>query len=194
MNKLNNDIYDIICNKLNIKILLTLKLLNKSIYKLIKKNEKYDNIIRIMASNYIKFWWLSKKLNKDEIICISKPNSRYNTDINNGLLYDILNKSNLDYCIFTYNINNNTNIHNTHLCKYYNKFEQKSIYNYFSKKKCKKLTRTQICIQIHPYMLLNKNLQKYINHQPLEFYECLFSDNIQYNINKNTLKKILFNV
>jgi len=182
---LHNDLIDIIISNLNIKTIIMLKYVDKHLYTIVKNNYKYINIIKQMASNYIKFWWLSKKnkINTNNI-CIAKTNIIDPENTNH----------NLNNYIFVYDTYTLTNTTYNYFCTKYlkkqnciKKLYAKLKYKLFNKPiKYKTKPNQYICLDIHPYTLFQKKI-------PLSEYsfKILHSTNIYYN-NLN-IKQILFN-
>ena len=67
----------------------------------------YQNGLKNFASNYIKYYWFSNKLEKNKIICIPKKNTHYDSEC----------KIKLSNIILTYSKNDPSNITHSKRCK-----------------------------------------------------------------------------
>lgn len=89
LNNLTQDIIYIIFNNINFNNYIQVRIVNKYIKNSINNYQPY-NIYNIFASNYIKFWWLSLKYKKNNIICLCKNKKfkdcilMYTSELNNG--------------------------------------------------------------------------------------------------------------
>ena len=168
---LSNDLITFIFNNLTFNNLLLLKKTNNELNKILKKYNKFVTILKIKASNYIKFRWMNYKINKkDYIICRTKNKNIKDSNYN----------VNLDNLICIYDKNNSTNSMYNNKCEKYIKKEC-FIFNCISNKK---LEKQFICLDFHPYtkIYLRNNYPDYFNNLGTNSHNLiLFSNDIYFN-------------
>ena len=144
-------------NELIIKITLYLDFYSKyklskthvEIRKYIINDRKFQLQYKSHASNFIKFWWLSRKIGNDTSICIIKNNHIVDNDIINMVI---------DNFICIYDPNNLTNAHYHSSCKEYN---QSILYNYrysvcdclSNKKQYNKVRKQFVTLSVLPFIV-----------------------------------------
>lgn len=180
---LSNDLIPYIFNNLNFDNLLLFKKTNNELNKIVKNYSIFARILKIKASNYIKFVWMNYKIiNKDCIICRTKINN----------IKDLNYNVNLDNLICIYDKKNNTNLMYSNKCKEYIK-KKCFIINCILKDN-KKLEKQFICLDFHPYtkLYLRNEYPDYFNNLGENSYNLiLFSDNIYFNkLNKRVTNRL----
>ena len=167
---LSNDLITLIFEKLSFNNLLLLLKINNELNNIIKNYKKFVEILKIKASNYIKYRWMDYKINKKEnVICKTK-----NITISNNQ------NLKLDNLMCIYYKNNSTNIKYNEKCEKYVKKEC-FILNCISKKK---LEKQFICLNYHPYtkIYLRNNYPEYYSSIADNSYNLIvYSDNIYFN-------------
>ena len=182
LDNLEDNILYIIYNKVNFKCILNLKKITLYNNNTIKKYPRYCNAIRIMSSNYIKYWWLNLKFKKNYIY-------------NKYKIYFIKNHHHIQsnyICVYSSNMNL-TNSHYINVCKEYIKSCKKncivSCYRNILKKNYENIYKNYnkyIRVILHPYTKLNPSNIIFENSDVYYFSK----NELSFNILK--LKNILF--
>ena len=181
LENLEDNILYIIYNKVNFTSILQLKKITLYNKNTIIKYPRYCNAIRIMSSNYIKYWWLNLRFKKNYeygkyTLCSIKNDDLYSNYI----------------CVYNSHMNL-SNSHYNYICKKYIKSYKKNciincitnIFNTNYDSIYKKHTKL-VVIVLHPYTKLNPENILFENY---DFYH--FNKNeVSFNILK--LKNILF--
>ena len=199
---LNNELIVNICSYLDFQPKYQLSRTQVEIRKYVINDITFINQYQSHASNFIKFWWLSRKIGK-ESICIVKNNNIVDNDIINMVI---------DNFICIYDPTSITNVHYHTTCKEFNKLPlYKPSYPWFfnclsTNTEHNKINKQFLTLRVHPFIILylknkeTKYIQQYHNYlnyktyiQELsQHYRIVKSDDIYYN--KLNYKKILLSL